>query len=152
MRVLRADHPRQKDYSVIRTFHDQVVALLNDVPSFLPHKDPDTSWDSEHPHLPHLREETLTMANLFLMTFNWSHIVASADTRRHALQAALISLESQQRFFEQASKRRYPHFALAFYTIDAFILRSIIMTLRQPDDQEVKRYIDSALQQVIERL
>lgn len=152
MRALKADKPHPKDYSVVRTLHDQVISLMDNVPPFLRPKNPDTSWDSEYPYLPQQREEILIMANLFLMTLHRPHILANSESRKAALQAALATLESQQRFFGQISKHHYKLFGLAFYTIDASILLSIIMSVHPPRSPEAEKYIDHILQQAMERL
>jgi hypothetical protein len=129
-----------------------VVSLLENVPPYLRFKGPDTTWDAKHPYLPQLREEAYMTANMFLMTLHRPHILASAESRKAALEAALATLESQQRFFGQTSEHHYPLFGLAFYTIDAAILISIIVAAHPPQGHEPRQYVYHILQQAIERL
>ncbi|KAI1617179.1 fungal-specific transcription factor domain-containing protein [Exophiala viscosa] len=46
MKALSADKPFPKDYSTITLLHNQLKAMLDDVPATLKHQNPDTSWDS----------------------------------------------------------------------------------------------------------
>ncbi|RMZ37531.1 hypothetical protein AFCA_002060 [Aspergillus flavus] len=152
MRALKADRPHLKDHNIIQGLHEQVVSLLENVPPYLRFKSPDTSWDGEYSFLPQLREEVFMTANLFLMTLHRPHILASAESRKAALEATLATLESQQRFFGQTSEHHYPLFGLAFYTIDASILLSIIVASYPPHGHEPRQYVYHVLQQAIERL
>lgn len=152
MSALKADRPHLKDHNIIQGLHEQVVSLLENVPPYLRFKSPDTSWDGEYSFLPQLREEVFMTANLFLMTLHRPHILASAESRKAALEATLATLESQQRFFGQTSEHHYPLFGLAFYTIDASILLSIIVASYPPHGHEPRQYVYHVLQQAIERL
>ncbi|GAB1194137.1 hypothetical protein APSETT444_003378 [Aspergillus pseudonomiae] len=152
LRALKADRPHLKDHTIIKGLHEQVISLLENVPPYLRFKNPDPSWDREYPFLPQLREEVFMTANLFLMTLHRPHILASAESRKAALEAALATLESQQRFFGQTSEHQYPLFGLAFYTIDASILLSIIVASYPPHSHEPRQYVYHVLQQAIERL
>ncbi|KAE8421573.1 hypothetical protein BDV36DRAFT_292220 [Aspergillus pseudocaelatus] len=152
MRALKADRPHLKDHNIIQGLHEQVISLLDNVPPYLRFKSPDTSWDGEHSFLPQLREEVFMTANMFLMTLHRPHILASARSRKAALEAALATLESQQRFFGQTSEHHYPLFGLAFYTIDASILLSVIVASYPPHGHEPRQYIHHVLQQAIDRL
>ncbi|KAE8164297.1 hypothetical protein BDV40DRAFT_298561 [Aspergillus tamarii] len=152
MRALKADRPHLKDHVIIQGLHEQVISLLENVPPYLRFKNPDTSWDGEHSFLPQLREEVFMAANMFLMTLHRPHILASAQSRKAALEAALATLESQQRFFGQTSEHHYPLFALAFYTIDASILLSVIVASYPPHGHEPRQYVYHVLQQSIDRL
>ncbi|KAE8382765.1 hypothetical protein BDV26DRAFT_253100 [Aspergillus bertholletiae] len=152
MRALKADRPHLKDHDIIQNLHEQVISLLESVPPYLRFKNPDTSWDGEYSFLPQLREEVFMAANLFLMTLHRPHILASAESRKSALEATLATLESQQRFFGQTSEHHYPLFGLAFYTIDASILLSVIVASYPPQSQEARQYVYHVLQQAIERL
>jgi hypothetical protein len=152
MRALKADRPYPKEYSIVRTLHDQVISLLNEVPPSLRPKNPDTSWDLEYPYLRQQREEILTIQNLFLMALHRPHIIANTESRRAALQAALATLDSQERFFEHTKSHHYPIFGLAFCTVDASFLLSIIAILYPLQNHDAKSLIDHALQKAIERL
>lgn len=152
MRALKADHPHPKDYSVVRTIHGGLISLLDELPAFLRLKNSDTTWDLKYPYLPQLRQELQVVANLFLMTLHRPHIISNAESRKAALQAALETLDCQHRIFAQAKGHHYHLFGLAFYTIDASFLVSIITILFPPQDYEAKRKIDHSLQQAIESL
>lgn len=152
MRALKADRPHPKDYSVVRKIHVGLSSLLDELPAFLRSKNSDTTWDLEYPYLPQLRQELQVMANLFLMTLHRPHIIFNSESRKAAMQAAIETLDSQYRSFTQAKKHHYRLFGLAFYTIDASFLVSIITILFPPQDHEVKQKIENSLQQAIESL
>ncbi|KAB8238699.1 uncharacterized protein BDW43DRAFT_262437 [Aspergillus alliaceus] len=152
MRALKADRPHPKDHAIIQNLHGQVKSLLENVPPYLRFKNPDTFWDAEYPFLPQLREEVYMTGNLFLMSLHRPHVLANAESRKAALEASLATLESQQRFFGQTSEHLYPFFGLAFYTIDASILLSIIVASYPPQGHEARQYVYHILQQAVERL
>jgi hypothetical protein len=152
MRAIKADRPRPKDYSVIRTLHEEILSLLIELPAFLLVDNPDTTWDPEYPYLRQARQELKVMANLFLMTLHRPHIVTNAESRRAALQAAFETIDSQQRLFAEAKNHHYHLFGLAFYIVDASFLVSIITILFPPPSQEAKQRIEHNLQQVIKSL
>ncbi|KAM0247624.1 hypothetical protein ACHAQJ_009764 [Trichoderma viride] len=152
MRALKADRPRPKDYSVVRTLHEDIISLVEALPAFLRLKNPDTTWDVDYPYLPQLRQELQVMTNLFLMTLHRPHIISNLESRRAALQAALETLDCQQCFFAQAKQHQYHLFGLAFYTVDASLLVSIIMLLFLPQNHETKQKMNHSLQQAIESL
>lgn len=152
MRALKADRPRPKDYSVVRTLHEEIISLVETVPAFLRQKNPDTTWDLDHPYLPQLREELQVMANLFLMTLHRPHIISNLESRKAALQVSLETLDCQLMSFAQAKQHQYHLFGLAFYTIEASLLVSIIMILFPPQNHETKQKVSHSLQQAIESL
>ena len=152
MRATEADSPRLNDYSVVQTLHEEIMSLSNEVPPSLRLKNADTTWDLEHPYLPQLRQELQVMLNLFLMSLHRPHVISYGESRKAALQAALQTLDCQQRFFAQASQDLYHLFGLAFYTVDAAILVSIIAMLFPPSSQKAKKKIDQSLQRAIEDL
>jgi hypothetical protein len=152
MRALKADRPHPKDYSVVRKIHVDQLSLLDELPAFLRSNNSETTWDLECPYLPQLRQELQVMANLFLMTLHRPHIIFNSESRKAAMEAALETLDSQYRSFTQAKQHHYRLFGLAFYTIDASFLVSIITILFPPQDHEVKQKIEHSLQQAIESL
>ena len=152
MRATKANSPRLNDYSVVQTLHEEIMSLANEVPPSLRLKNPDITWDLEHPYLPQLRQELQVMLNLFLMALHRPHVISHGESRKAALQAALQTLDCQQRSFAQASQDLYHLFGLAFYTVDAAILVSIIVMLFPPSSQKAKRKIDKSLQQAVEDL
>lgn len=152
MKALKADKPYPKDYSVVQGLHSQVNAILDGVPPTLRHENPDTSWDSQYPSLIQQREDILTKANLFFMALHRPHIVTHAESRRAALQAAIVTLESQHRSFAQMHPHHYKLFSLSFYTIDASILLSIVAGMYQPLKNEIMSNVDRVLRQAMDRL
>ncbi|KAL7920077.1 fungal-specific transcription factor domain-containing protein [Trichoderma austrokoningii] len=152
MRALRADRPRLRDYSVVQTLHEDIISLVETLPAYLKQKAPDTTWDLDHPYLPQLREELQVMANLFLMTLHRPHVISNSESRKAALQVSLETLDCQLISFAQAKQHQYHLFGLAFYTIEASLLISIIMILFPPQNHEIKQKVSHSLQQAIESL
>ncbi|KAK6446696.1 hypothetical protein FP744_10002946 [Trichoderma asperellum] len=152
MRAVKADRPRPKDYSVVQTLHNDIISLVESLPAFLRQKNPDTTCDLEHPYLPQLREELQVMANLFLMTLHRPHIISNLESRKAALQASLETLGCQLISFSHAKQHQYHLFGLAFYTIEASLLISIIVILFPPQNHEIKQKVGHSLQQAIESL
>ncbi|KAH0524007.1 hypothetical protein TsFJ059_008931, partial [Trichoderma semiorbis] len=152
MRALRADRPHLKDYSIVRTLHEEIMSLVEALPAFLRVKNPDTTRDADIPYLPQLRQEVQVMTNLFLMTLHRPHIISNLESRRGALQAALETLDSQQSFFAHAKQHQYQLFGFAFYTVDASFLVSIITILFPPQNSETRQKVSHSLHQAIESL
>ncbi|EHK20805.1 uncharacterized protein TRIVIDRAFT_153605 [Trichoderma virens Gv29-8] len=152
MRAIRADCPRLKNYSIVRTLHEEITSMVEALPAFLRLKNPDTAWDTDFPYLPQLRQEVQVMTNVFLMTLHRPHIISNLESRRAALQAALETLDCQQSSFAHAKQHQYHLFGFAFYTVDASFLLSIIMILFPPQSHETKQKISNSLQQAIESL
>lgn len=152
MRSLKLDRPQPEDYSHIQLLHEEVISLLDGLPPPIRPKNPDVSWDAQYLYLPQQREEILVMTNLVLMALHRQHLVSHRESRKAAVQAALATLDSQQRCFEQIDKHHYPLFGLAFYTVDACFLLFITATLYPPGSHETKLYIDHTLRQAIQRL
>lgn len=152
MKALKADRPRPKDYSVVRSLHEEIISLLEALPAFLRLKNSDTTWDSDYPYLPQLRQELQVMTNLFLTTLHRPHVISNLESRKAALQAALETLDCQQYAFTQAKQHQYQLFGLAFYTVDASLLISILMILYPPQNLETKQKIRHSLQKAIESL
>jgi hypothetical protein len=152
LKALKADKPCPKDYSIIQNLHGEVNTIMEGVPATLRYKNPDTSWDSQYHYLPQQREDIMTYANLFLMALHRPHIVIHAESRRAALKASIVTLESQQRSFSQMKKNHYKLFSLSFYTIDAAILLSIVTAMYLPLKSEIMSRVDGVLLQAIDRL
>lgn len=152
MRALKADRPRPKDYSVVQKLHEDIISLVETLPAYLRHKNPDTAWDLDHLYLPQLREELQVMTNLFLMTLHRPHIISNTESRKAALQVSLETLDCQLMSFTQAKQHQYHLFGLAFYTIEASLLISIITILFPPENHETKQKVSNSLQQAVESL
>ncbi|OQE19204.1 hypothetical protein PENFLA_c019G07943 [Penicillium flavigenum] len=152
MRAIKADYPHPKVYSVIRKLHEDTTSSLNGLPSSIRPDYPDTSWDLECPYLPHLREELKMTANLFLMNLHRPYIFSSTESRKAALQAAFTTLDSQLLSFAQAKQHQYHLFGLAFYTVDASFLLSIIAISCPPENHEARQNIENIVHRSIESL
>lgn len=152
MRALKADRPRPKDYAVVQTLHKDIISLVETLPAYLRQKNPDTTWDQGHSYLPQLREELQVMANLFLMTLHRPHIISNLESRKAALQVLLETLDCQLISFAQTKQHQYHLFGLAFYTIEASLLISIITILFPPQNHETKQKVSNSLQQAVKSL
>jgi hypothetical protein len=152
MRAIKADLPPPEVYCVVRKLHEDTISLLKGLPSSIRPDYPDTSWDLEYPYLPQLREELKVMTNLFLVNLHRPHIISSTESRKAASQAAFATLDSQLRSFAQAKKHQYQLFGLAFYTVDASFLLSIITILCPPENYETKQTIENNLRRSVESL
>jgi hypothetical protein len=152
MRASKADSPRLNDYAIVQTLHEEIMSLMDELPPFLRLKNADTTWDLEHQYLPQLRLELQVMLNLFVMGLHRPHILSNEESRRAALQAALQTLDCQRCYFAQAEEYQYHLFGLAFYTVDASFLVSIIAMLFPPSSHKAKQMIDQSLQHAIEDL
>lgn len=149
MRATKANSPRLNDYTVVQTLHEEIMSLMHEVPPFLRLKNADTTWDLEYRYLPQLRQELQVMLNLVVMALHRPHVISSEESRKAALQAALQTLECQRCFFAQAEKDQYHLFGLAFYTVDASFLITIIAMLFPPSSHKSKQIIDQSLQHAI---
>jgi len=141
-----------KDYTVIQTIHDEVRALLDDLPPAMRLKNPDMSWDSRCPHLPKQRQHAFNAASAFLLALHRPHVVEHPESRHAAIEAALNCLDGQQRLFEMVQEHHYRFYSLSFVTIDAGIFLSGITIEHPPDDPLLLQRIQSALRQGIARL
>lgn len=149
MRATKSGSPRLNDYTIIQTLHEEILTLMHELPPFLRLKNADTTWDLEYHYLPQLRQELQVMLNLFVMSLHRPHVLSSEESRRAALQAALQTLDCQRCLFAQAEKDQYHLFGLAFYTVDASFLITIIAMLFPPSSHNAKQIIDQSLQYAI---
>jgi hypothetical protein len=152
MLSLGADKPHLKDYSVVRTLHDQVVSLLNALPPVVRPENPDVSWDLRCPNLPKQRQHISSAASSFLIALHRPHVALHTESRHAAIQAALDCLESQQRLFDLISRHHYKIYTLSFYTIDAGIFLSATTLEHWPLDHALLQHIQRVLRQAIIRL
>lgn len=147
-----AGKPHVKDYNVVKTLHDQVISLLDALPPVMRPENPDTSWDSTCPNLPKQRQQILSFANSFLMALHRPHVAAHSASRQAAVQAALNTLESQQRLFDMMSRHHYKLYSLSCLTIDAGVFLSAMAIEHPPMNYDVLGQTQRALQQAIGRL
>ncbi|KAH6652442.1 fungal-specific transcription factor domain-containing protein [Truncatella angustata] len=152
MRAQKTSTPYPRDYSIISRLNERLVAIIDAAPPFLRHRNPDTSWDVKCPYLPLQREELLSTANQILTFLHRPHIVACTESRQAALQAAIATLESQHRIFNQAPKHLHKLFGFSFCTIDAAILLSVMKSIDLPSREGAGQRVDHLLQQSMDRL
>lgn len=152
-KALKADKPYPEDYTIVRRLHDQINSILDLLPPTLRYESPDRSWDAEYSYLNQQREDLLTKANLMIMAIHRPHMEHHVESRRAALQAALVILESQNRSFSSIGPHHYKLFGLSFYTIDASLLLSLVAGKYSPhENTEFMARIDYTLQQAMDRL
>ncbi|KIM99198.1 hypothetical protein OIDMADRAFT_166834 [Oidiodendron maius Zn] len=150
--TLGADKPHLKDYTIIKTVNDQIISLVDDLPPAHRPNNPDTSWDARYPNIPKQRQQIVTAANSFLMALHRPHAGAYAASRQAALQAALNTLDAQERLFNQMGTRYYNIHALSFYTLDAGIFLAVTAIKYPPTDLALLDLIHDALRKAIYRL
>ncbi|KAE9365404.1 hypothetical protein N431DRAFT_420550 [Stipitochalara longipes BDJ] len=152
IRALGADNRSLKDYTVVQRLHCQIVSLLEDLPSTVHSPNPDVSWDLQIPVLPRQRERIYTSAQSILMALHRPHVAKHTESRKRAQEAALNVLESQQRLFEVINRNHYAYFGHAFYSIDAAIVLSTVISVYPCTDIGMLYQIVHAIQQAMGRL
>ncbi|OQD79222.1 hypothetical protein PENANT_c057G08339 [Penicillium antarcticum] len=152
MRAIKVDRPHPKTYSTVQKIHEDVDSMMEGLLPAIRPDCPDTSWDLELPYLPQLREELKVMANLFIVNLHRPHIIASTESRKAALQAAITTLDSQLRSFTQTNPHQYRLFGLAFYLVDASFLLSIISILYPPENSDARQNIETSLSRSLDSL
>ncbi|KAL3419598.1 fungal specific transcription factor domain-containing protein [Phlyctema vagabunda] len=152
LRASGADKRGLKDYSIVQELHDSILSLMNDLPPAIRPSDPDLSWDSQLPVLPRYREKILAAAYSLLLALHRPHVAKHGNSRQKAVEAALIVLESQQRFFEIINRTHYSYFGNAFHTIDAVIVLTTVMTKFPTQDRNLVQQIEYAILQAIGRM
>lgn len=141
-----------KDYGIVGRIHTEVVALLDELPPSARPDNPDTSWDTQHPRLPTQRQNIASTLNSYLLAIHRPHANSYPASRQAAIEAALRTLEAQQRIFEMVASQFHRSFFLTIYTIDAAIFLSAVMIECAPADPAISEKIRYALQQGLYRL
>lgn len=153
VRALKADRPCPKDYSDVQRLHNQVDSIMDRLPPTLRSENPNKSWDDKYLYLDQQREDILTKANLILMALHRPHLEHHVESRRATLQAAIVTLQSQNRSFTKIMPHQYKLFGLSFYTIDASLLLSVVAAKHiPPKNDELMARIDYILRQAMDRL
>lgn len=151
MRRQKTSLPYPKDYSLITRLHERTTDLIENAPPFLRYNSPNTSWDREYPHLCYQRENLLSMANLVLIYLHRPHIGVRGESQKAVIQAAMTTLESQQRIFSQTPQHMYKFVGSSFCTIDAALLLCV-MSSNTPYRSSLKQRIEQLLDQSTDRL
>lgn len=134
IRDLGADKRGLRDYNIVQRLHFEITSLLDTLPPVLRPDNPDRAWDFQMPVVPRQREKIQTMIHSLLLALHRPHIAKSSQSRQRAQEAALSVLDSQQRFFELMNKNHYAYFGNAFFSIDASIVLSTIISLHPCED------------------
>ena len=151
MLSLGANRKYVKDYSVVKKLHLEVLQKLHDLPATARPNNTDYSWDSRILYLPRQREHILTFAYSFLVALHRPHAATHAESLQYAVDASLSVLESQDRLFQLVNSRFYGTFGLPFYSIDAALFLSTLLS--SPDlNAETHERMRSALGRASERL
>ncbi|PVH82872.1 hypothetical protein DL98DRAFT_455720 [Cadophora sp. DSE1049] len=132
-----ADKRGLRDCNVVQRLHFEILALLDNLPPVLRPDTPDRTWDLQMPAIPRQREKIQTMIHSLLLALHRPHIAKSVQSRQRAQEAALNVLDSQQRFFELMNKNHYAYFGNAFFSIDASIVLSTIISVYPCEDVAV---------------
>ncbi|KAH8597523.1 hypothetical protein B0O99DRAFT_78067 [Bisporella sp. PMI_857] len=152
IRTLGADNRGLKDYTMVQRLHYQILSLLEDLPSAVRAPNPDLSWDLQMPVLPRQREKMYTSVQSLLMALHRPHVAKHMESRQRAQEAALNVLESQQRFFEVINRNHYGYFGNAFFSIDAVIVLSTVVSVYPCKDIGMLHQIVLTIQQAMGRL
>ncbi|KAJ5939400.1 hypothetical protein N7466_002534 [Penicillium verhagenii] len=141
-----------EDYSLVKTLHDRVLYLLSNLPPVHRLVNPDTFWDLSHPHIPKQRQQISTAANSFLMALHRPHAKTHVASLSAAIEAAISTLDAQERLFDLMSTRYYSIYALSVYTVDAAIFLSVTILEHPPSDPGILHRIHHAVEKATRRL
>lgn len=140
------------DYALIQSTHDRILSLLSGLPPVHRPMNPDTSWDASYPHIPKQRQQISTAANSFLMALHTPHARTHAASRHAATQAALATLDAQERLFDLMATSYSSIYALCIYTLGAGIFLSVTILEYPPADMGVLHEMLRAIRKAIHRL
>lgn len=144
--------PHIQDYFIVTKFHDEIMALINNVhPSIRP-GNPDPSWDDRFPALPRQRYYLASSAYMFMLALHRPHASIHISSRDAAIKAALDCLDAQENLFRSLKSHQYRMYSLAFYTIDAGIFLAGIQLERPELRQDLQLKIQTAISTAIARL
>ncbi|KAM3073368.1 hypothetical protein ACMFMG_004733 [Clarireedia jacksonii] len=144
--------PHIQDYFIVTKFHNEIMALINNVhPSIRP-ENPDHSWDDEYPNLPRQRYFLASSAYMFILALHRPHASIHIQSRDAAIKAALNCLDAQEKLFRALKSHHYRIYSLAFYSIDAGIFLAGIHLERPELDPHLQLEIQNAISTAIARL
>ncbi|PYH82074.1 hypothetical protein BO82DRAFT_334429 [Aspergillus uvarum CBS 121591] len=149
---LGARRRHTKDYSWVRSIHDRILSLLDNLPPVHRPVHPDTSWDSTYVHIPKQRQQIATAAHSFLMALHRPHSKTHVASRDAAIEAALSVLDAQERLFDLMATRYSNIYALSVYTVEASIFLSVTALECSPLDPAISYRIDRAIEKARGRL
>lgn len=116
-----ANRRHVREYDRVTAIHKDVAALVDNLPPAMRSENPDISWDTQLPHLPVQRQQIANSANAFLLALHRPHAGVHIASRDAAVQAALETLNAQQRLFDLMGPANYKTYMLSVYSLDASI-------------------------------
>jgi hypothetical protein len=144
--------PHIQDYFIVTKFHNEIMALINNLhPSIRP-ENPDSSWDDKFPGLIRQRYYLASAAYMFMLALHRPHASIHIPSRDAAITAALNCLDAQEKLFRSLKSHQYRIYSLAFYSIDAGIFLAGIRLERPELDQDLQVRIQTAISTAIARL
>ena len=150
--TLGVDKRHTKNYKVATSIHDQVIALLEDLPPVVRLENPDTTWDSRCPIFPRQRQQIKTAAYSFLLALHRPHAGLHVASRQAAVEAALHILDAQEHLWELMKEHHLSSSAFASYTLDAGIFILITLAEYPLTDPDYLQRIRRAIREGIRRL
>lgn len=141
-----------EDFSLVKTIHDRILSLINNLPPVHRLGNPDRSWDSSHRHIPKQRQQIATAAHSFLLALHRPHSKSHATSREAAIESALLVLDAQERLFDLMATQYSNIYALSVYTIDASTFLAVTMLRYPASDTALSYRIDNAIQKARHRL
>ncbi|KAJ5094429.1 hypothetical protein N7456_010290 [Penicillium angulare] len=141
-----------EEYGHVKTIHNRVLSLLNNLPTVHRVINPDISWDSTHVHIPKQRQQIATAAHSFLMALHRPHSKTHVASREAAIEAALSVLDAQERLFDLMATQYSNIYALSVYTVDASIFLSVTVLEFPPSDPALLYRIDRVVEKAKHRL
>ncbi|KAG4441133.1 hypothetical protein IFR05_003354 [Cadophora sp. M221] len=132
-----ADKRNLRDYAVVQRLHFEILSLLNTLPPVLQPGNADHSWDMQMPVIPRQREKIYYSVQSLILALHRPHVARYLESRQRAREAAFNVLDSQQRFLEIINKHHYAYFGNAFFSIDASIVLSTILSVYPCEDTSV---------------
>lgn len=152
VRMAGADKRGVRDYTIVQRFHYEILCLLENLPPALRPQRPDHSLDLQMPFLPLQRDRIYGNVQCLILSLHRPHVAQYLESRERAREAALDVLDSQQRLFELINRNHYAYFGIAFFSINAAIVLSTMVTVYPCDDIALLRRIVFAIQLAISRL
>jgi hypothetical protein len=147
-----ADKPGVEDYSLVQKLHVQILQLLDNLPMPFRQDNEDLTASAHIPHLLEQREQILTSIYSLILGLHRPHISIHPESQKAVLEAGLVVLDSQQRYFEATNRYRYNHFGPVFYSIDATIMISATLSIMRDIDKDLISKVRRAIQDAIGRL
>jgi hypothetical protein len=125
-----------KDYSLVTRLHNDILAMVDELPPASRQDSPDTQFDVAYPNFAKQRLQISIVAQAVLMALHRPHVTQHKVSRDAAIDAALKILDASQSLFEFCGEHHYRIHTLIFHTIDSTIFLTS-MVLRHYGQSEV---------------